>query len=233
MKIRTDYVSNSSSSSFIVVCDADYSKKELIDDLTVASVARVDEYTKDWVDNYKDHNFSVLNYRLNMVECLFIGSIKYHSDEYDWDEYITNPIALKSDIHYIIQQYCDYDIDMSDKSKYKEIAENIMKYVESLKKLDGFNHYSQLRGETCFISKRTIKNTRALLEADVGLILPKWADLDKLEQMLNDGKKILSIDIHQGGDGMDEVSLYALGGWEGLGIISENKRLEIIHTEIG
>ena len=57
MKIRTDYVSNSSSSSFVVVLPKDYAFKKFIGDVAQSCVdSPIDGYTNEDIELIKDDN---------------------------------------------------------------------------------------------------------------------------------------------------------------------------------
>ena len=79
MKIRSDYVSNSSSSSFIVALAKDYDFKKFIKDVAKSCVANPDwdGYTKEDIDRIKDMNIRNLDYCLNTHELLFLGTFRY------------------------------------------------------------------------------------------------------------------------------------------------------------
>ena len=79
MKIRTDYVSNSSSSSFVVVLPKDYEFKKFIKDVARGCVANPDwdGYTKEEIARVKEKNIRNLDYCLNTHELLFLGNFRY------------------------------------------------------------------------------------------------------------------------------------------------------------
>ena len=72
MKVRTDYVSNSSSSSFIVACADGYLEKILKD------VAKACEDKKSQWHDYGlvKRNFRILDFCVNTFQLLFLGSLK-------------------------------------------------------------------------------------------------------------------------------------------------------------
>lgn len=79
MKIRTDYVSNSSSSSFIVSLPKEYEFKKFVKDVARACVSNPDwdGYTKEEIARIKDRNARNLDYCLNTHELLFLGTFCY------------------------------------------------------------------------------------------------------------------------------------------------------------
>lgn len=76
MKIRTDYVSNSSSSSFVVVLPKDYEFKKFIKDVVKGTVAiKDDDWKPEDIADTKARNLRNLDYCLNTHELLFLGSL--------------------------------------------------------------------------------------------------------------------------------------------------------------
>lgn len=77
MKIRSDYVSNSSSSSFVVVLTKNYAFEDFIKDVVKACSDDKDyEYSEEFVKELDKMNHRNLDYCLNTYELLFLGSFK-------------------------------------------------------------------------------------------------------------------------------------------------------------
>lgn len=78
MKIRTDYVSNSSSSSFVIVVPKEYEFKKFVKDVVRGTVAIKDEFfDEDRMNELKERNVRNLDYCLNTYELLFLGTFCY------------------------------------------------------------------------------------------------------------------------------------------------------------
>lgn len=76
MKIRTDYVSNSSSSSFVVMLPKEYEFKKFVKDVARGTVAIKDEFfDKEKTKALKERNVRNMDYCLNTYELLFLGRL--------------------------------------------------------------------------------------------------------------------------------------------------------------
>ena len=84
MKIRSDYVSNSSSSSFIVVLPKDYSLDTFIDEVVKSCSEKQEyEYDRKVVEDIDKSNRINLEYCLNNYVLLFLGRIEFGEVQYD------------------------------------------------------------------------------------------------------------------------------------------------------
>ena len=80
MKIRTDYVSNSSSSSFVVVLQKGYKFSKFVKDVARACIENPeyeDECKKSYLNGVKRRNITNMEYCLNNYVLLFLGRLTY------------------------------------------------------------------------------------------------------------------------------------------------------------
>ena len=76
MKIRSDYVSNSSSSSFVVMVPKEYEFKKFVKDVARGTVAIKDEFfDQEKTKALKERNARNMDYCLNTYELLFLGQL--------------------------------------------------------------------------------------------------------------------------------------------------------------
>ena len=211
MKIRTDYVSNSSSSSFVVVLPKNYKQEDFIDDVVRAcSDDRDDDYDEESIEELNKFNRRNLDFCMNSYELLFIGELEVGWVP-EWNDVDTaEAVTINSQLmRYRIRHY---RFNETDDEYRKKVVENIMKCCDRKNREDKFSHDDCMG--ICEITMNTILNTQDLIAEGKKLELPKWADLEALKKRIEDGDRIICIEMNQGGDGQDIGSIYALNGWD-------------------
>lgn len=259
MKTRNDFVSNSSSCSFIISANhSNYPFNKLVDDIVDDCVANADEDDANWIETTNDLNRRNLNYHLKSSELLYLGTLvvgektitakrsdenhemfdslmisikdpsfgKYTGEKiisasadeivYSYNKTVSSLTVSKFDMERITGHYVFADEDewKINEDEQKEAAKHIVEYANIANDASEKCLYSlSVRSSLFFISPSTIWNTKALLAAGYKISFDKWEDLEDLEKRLKNGESIYGICQNNGGDGMDEKTIYALGGW--------------------
>ena len=268
MKTRTDFISNSSSCSFIVAIRKNFHLNDFIKEACDGCLKHIDEDDNNlFVSQQNEFNNAVLNYHLRASELLYLGGLRVgpmqsvftKDDEYfsylkddiakqaispderiientdekivlEHDDVVYGMAIPKHYVDYVTMEYHWNDDYKCDIEKQKKAAIEIVKFAKNYSdsKID-YKCYSD--SSTYFISRTTIWNTRALIEAGYKVELEKWMDLDKLDTMLQNGDKLFNIRVNNGGDGVDEDALYTFGGWDGEDIFENMSGVEVLGGE--
>ena len=211
MKIRSDYVSNSSSSSFVVVLPKDYNQDDFIDDVVRACSDDKDgDYDDEFVEKLNKFNRRNLDFCMNSYELLFIGELEVGFDP-EWND-VDKAEAVTINSQLMRWHIRHYKFNETDDEYRKKVVENIMKCCDRKNRDNPFSRDDHMG--ICEITMNTILNTQDLIAQGKKLELPKWADLDALKKRIEDGDRIFCIEMNQGGDGQDIGSIYALNGWD-------------------
>ena len=240
MKIRNDFVSNSSSCSFVIALSAGFSLNDFVEKTARGCLRHAEPNEVEFSQKQDEFNRAVLNYHLRASELLFLGSLRVdgitrkidmQNDPTEFTDRI-DEIAIKSgEMPYITQNYhfgSDYS---ADPMKQAIAAAKIAKFAGYYSDYADIDYRARSNSDTYFISLNTIWNTRALIASGKDVVLDKWMDLDKLECMLKDGMKIFKVHVNNGGDGVAEDALYTFGGWEGEDLFDDMTGIDMLYSE--
>jgi hypothetical protein len=268
MKTRIDFVSNSSSCSFVVAVSSSLHLNDFVKVACDGCLKHADDEYAMFVTSQNELNKISLNYHLRMSEMLYLGGLdvgkfqitvaKDDNDAYfkylkkriansvdingevveDTDERIVlerddvvNGMAIDSHkIDSITIEYHVKDDYSKDIDKQKLAAKGIFNFAKSYSDKNT-SYLCREDHSTCFISRKTIWNTQALIAAGYKVELNAWMDLDKLEQMLQNGDKLFIIHVNNGGDGVQTDALYTFGGWDGEDIFDDIQGVEVLDSE--
>lgn len=270
MKTRNDFVSNSSSCSFVIALPAGFSLNDFVKQAARGCLKHTGPNEAEFSLKQDELNQAVLGYHLRASELLFLGSFRIdditrkidrQNDPAEFDRvkrlinagrYYGNPevasedentitlkfadrveeIAVKSsEMPYITGNYhwrSDYSTDLGEQ---KDAAEKIIKFAKLYSGHAHIDYKARSNSDTYFISLNTIWNTRALMAAGKDVVLDKWMDLDKLEDMLKNGTKIFRVRVNNGGDGTAEDALYTFGGWGGEDLFNNMTGIDLLYSE--
>lgn len=209
MKIRSDYVSNSSSSSFVLVLPKDADLKKFIKDI-VRSCSRKPEYdiSKEDKKELDDFNRINLEYCLRTYELLFLGEIVETSDDYE--TYLTGITTNRSTMEYRMMRSPYRKKD--EKGDRKRRADAILEYAR-----DEERSLSSTRSGIYEITLNTIMNTEDLIAEGHKVVLDDWESRlmgDEMKDRLSKGDRVFAVQMNQAGDGRTDTSVYALSGWD-------------------
>ena len=257
MKMRNDFVSNSSSCSFVIVVDKGFEIDDLVSEICTACLAHADGDDAEYASRCSKMNHIVLDYHLNMSELLFLGTLNIGKKQCNVDKKNEFDLELNEDeriveendssltIEYnniagnitVSSYYMDYvtgayhwNNDYSCKEEeQKKAAELIVDFAKTTSEMD---YKASRNSNTYAITRNSIWNTRALIAAGYEVELEQWMDLDTLEERIKSGDKIFVVHVNNGGDGESDDAVYSYGGWDGEDVFNNISNVEVIYSEV-
>lgn len=273
MKIRSDFISNSSSCSFVISVkhNDSYSLNDFIDHIANACVEFHDNEDDKTIKYVVETNKNNMLNHLTSSELLFIGNVKIGSktntiikdsnpclfnamslsiSDPDFTKYSKKKVISHTPESIVIE--CPIEVngfsilssDMSNITNYEykksihdemnDIKCNIAKSIVDFAKQYRFesklnkSKNTNTHSWSYFISKRTLWNTHALLDA--GYEMSGISDLGLYERKLDDGYSIYVIQQNHGGDGIDDDAVYALGNT--IAPFKDHEKYEVLNSEI-
>jgi hypothetical protein len=237
--IRNDFVSNSSSSSYIITVDHNkHTLDDFIDDVinkTIIPNPKYD-YSSDRIEELKKINYVNLFYHLKSTEMLFLGTLdlpQEHDVIYNNEENCSYYTDLKDridnnnlyefehiisvDDNKIIINMDNYISDIginSNSSSLKYYNKTTKEYADLLYK-EIYKLYKNIDilqdYHIMSITENTILNTKCLIDNGYKISLSdNMKDLDKLLESIKNKIGIYNIQVNRDGDGMDSNTIYSL-----------------------
>lgn len=242
MKTRIDFVSNSSSCSFLIATKFD--SNHTFDSFVKSIVEQSNETDNSFYDHDENKRYIVQNaecnelnlrYHLKNSELLFVGTLHIGNDE------ICEVVVPSDKVDYINDTFTSDTTRLAafTKKMKKDVAKSIVRFSKSYNKAQ--NNYGMwycIGSRIYRITKNTVWNTRVLLESgyDVDLKddeLFSNINLDDIEKLLDEGNELYCIQQNQGGDGSDSVSIYALNGWDSNSGFRQIDGIQILGSSVG
>lgn len=259
MKIRSDYVSNSSSSSFVVVLPKDYAFWDFVDDVVRACTSEQDgDYSEDDIEYINNSNRRNLDYCLTEYALLFLGELKVGTmqDKYTKMEReavlkminrshddIYCPVVVSDEDGILVTETGEFASEVTIRKElmrwrirppnedFSDAApEKVARNILDCCRMKEMDSFSIDNScGLCEITMDTIKNTEDLISNGNFIQLDRWMDLDKMKKRIEDGDRIFCITMSQGGDGQDSHTIFATNGWDSD--MNKYANVEVLHVE--
>jgi hypothetical protein len=216
MKTRNDFVSNSSSCSFIISTNNTYSKKDLIKDIAKKCddeyeymFETINEYVALYVgymcNNYRSCIISKNSNNENEVK--YFNEISVHLDMDKDETWYTKHCKYLNDKHTLIKYTsCDFDSKVVSICEMENIMkmndEELMNYINNIEYGNDTIYSYQINNDSLTVTRRLLKLGKKFDWYN------KNTTLENLEEMLLNNEKIYNISINYEGNGRDNTSFY-------------------------
>lgn len=227
MKIRNDFVSNSSSSSFIVAVNDGYDFYKMTDDIAKNCVSKVDfDCDEDYVSSIYNDNVANLRYCLKNNVLMFLGRCKGYADKYNDMDSLSEVVLNTRVIDYHLY---DFRHNLEPDDDLRKRIDEVLNEVSRCRNTAYFSGIQTYHVNMYSITRQTVEITRKMLELGYKIEFDEWEDLDALEKRFENGERLYRIYLSHGGDGQDDRSVYGTAGWDSQ--FSEGLAVDHIYSE--
>lgn len=221
MKIRSDFVSNSSSCSFIIATTNER-LKTLPKDIAKACVNKKSKYHNPELKNINER---ILDFCFNSFVLGFIGFLKFDNKKYPEIHTLDSPVFTHTRMSFELQRYHfegeKYKSSKGTKDERKQRAKTLFDMAKDRAIID----YQTFIDEPNIyeITQDTLDNTKDLLEFGYKFTKSK-KDLKlfikKLETYFDNGKRIFAIKQGYDGEGYGQFYIYTEEATQGVANIN-------------
>lgn len=230
MKTRIDFVSNSSSSSFIMSTDKKFS--EMCDDII--------NFQSD-NETITENNTIALKYYAKYYQLLFFGCIPLYKETVDLDFDVTisafdifTKDSCAKEYFLSFRDWYKQSNDSNKAEKYSEEeakAEYKKQFLESITTRTKYWDDWKTEPQMGQITNDTIKMTENIIECGIDLKYDKMI-FNTIKKALSEGKKVYYITMGNEGGAMDKPERLFISRKTGINIFEPNEFKKITDCEI-